>query len=145
MNLVILANARLVRDPELKTVGDNFNICEFTVAVKRNYQKQGEEEKSDFIRCKVLGKRAEIISKYFQKGSVITIKNGEIQTGSYEKDGKPVYTTEVIVNDFEFPLGNPKKDGNTTAQSAPATKTEPSKKDGSTGFSIDDTEDDLPF
>ena len=28
--------------------------------------------------------------------------NGTIQTGSYEKDGKTVYTTDVLVNGFEF-------------------------------------------
>ena len=27
---------------------------------------------------------------------------GEIRTGSYEKDGKKVYTTDVVVSEFEF-------------------------------------------
>ena len=34
-----------------------------------------------------------------KKGSKVCV-NGKIQTGSYEKDGRTVYTTEVIANNY---------------------------------------------
>lgn len=102
MNKVILTNGRLVRDVELKTVGD-LPIAKFTVAMDRQFDK----DKSDFINCVAFGKRAETIEKFFGKGSLINIE-GKIQTGSYEKDGRKVYTFEVAVDNFEFLKGSKK-------------------------------------
>ena len=42
-----------------------------------------------------------MIKKYFGKGNGILVE-GHIQTGSYEKDGKKVYTTDVVVERVEF-------------------------------------------
>ena len=36
-----------------------------------------------------------------RKGSLIDI-TGRIQTGSYEKDGQRIYTTDVVVEKFHF-------------------------------------------
>ena len=45
---------------------------------------------------------AENITKYFHKGSRIGL-TGRLQTGDYEKqDGTKVYTTDVIVEKFDF-------------------------------------------
>ena len=42
------------------------------------------------------------MKKYLIKGSQIAI-DGRIQTGSYDgQDGKKVYTTDVIVENFQF-------------------------------------------
>ena len=72
-------------------------IGRFTLAVNRRKKEDG----ADFIRCKVWNRQAEIMSKYVGKGHRIAIE-GRIETGSYKKDGKTVYTTEVVVEDFEF-------------------------------------------
>lgn len=48
------------------------------------------------------GKTAENIGNYFHKGNRIAI-TGHIQTGSYEnKEGTRVYTTDVVVDSFDF-------------------------------------------
>lgn len=106
MNKVILTNTRLVRDVDLKKSGD-LSIARFTVAHSRSFDK----EKSDFINCVAFGKRADTISKYFAKGSLIALE-GKIQTGFYEKDGKKINTFDVIVDNFEFPKGNKGNSGN---------------------------------
>lgn len=100
MNEVILMG-RLTREPELRNGSTGTAILGFTLAVNRKFNKEGEEKQADFIMCKAFGKTAENIQRFFTKGNLIIII-GRIQTGSYDKDGQKVYTTDVIVNSFEF-------------------------------------------
>lgn len=100
MNEVILMG-RFTREPELKFGASGVAILGFTLAVNRKFNKEGEEKQSDFILCKAFGKTAENMAKFFAKGN-LAIVMGRIQTGSYDKDGQKVYTTDVIVNSFEF-------------------------------------------
>lgn len=93
MNKVFITG-RLTKDVLLTQSGETA-IARFTTAVDR------VKEGADFISCVAFGKTAETISKYMAKGSKI-IAEGHIQTGSYEKDGQKVYTTDVIVDRFEF-------------------------------------------
>lgn len=71
------------------------------VATKRNYKNQNGDYESDFIRCVAYRDTAELINKYFQKGSGIIIE-GQIKTGSYESEGKKVFTTDVMVEHVDF-------------------------------------------
>ena len=101
MNSVNLSG-RLTREPEIRTTNDGKSIATFTVACDRRF-KSDNGPSADFIRCIAFGKPAEVIEKYMHKGSGIEIL-GQIQTGSYKnKDGNTVYTTDVIVEAFEFP------------------------------------------
>ena len=60
------------------------------------------EQSADFIRCVCFGKPAEFAEKYLRKGIKIAI-TGHIQTGSYtDRDGRKVYTTDVVVENQEF-------------------------------------------
>lgn len=104
MNKVVLIG-NLTKDPELNfTAGSGTAVARFTVAVAR--MKKGE---SDFISCIAFGKTAETIAQYFFKGSKIALE-GHIQTGSYDaKDGTKRYTTDVIIDRFEF-VGSNKND-----------------------------------
>ena len=86
---------RITKQLEYNLVRDT-GYTAFSLAVNRD--KKGE---SDFIRCIAFGKTAETLCQYLNKGDQIAV-NGRIQTGSYEKDGKKVYTTDVIVNRFWF-------------------------------------------
>lgn len=98
MNNVALIG-RLVRDPELSYTTSQTALCKFTIAVDRQSK---EEKTADFIRIVVWGKQAENCDRYLFKGKQVAV-NGRIQTGSYkDKDGKTVYTTDVIANNVEF-------------------------------------------
>lgn len=98
MNNVILIG-RLTKDPELSYTTSQTALCKFTIAVDRQSK---EEKTADFIRIVVWGKQAENCDRYFFKGKQVAV-NGRIQTGSYkDKDGKTVYTTDVIANNVEF-------------------------------------------
>ena len=108
MNKVILIG-RLVRDPELKYTQSNQAVCKFTLAVDKNLSKDKREDAeaagrptADFPRVVVWGKAGENASRYLFKGSQCAV-DGRIQTGSYQdKDGKTIYTTDVIADRVEF-------------------------------------------
>lgn len=101
MNKTILIG-RMVKDPNLTyAAGTGTAVCRFTLAVTRPFKR----DETDFIRCVAFNKTAETIGQYLVKGRQIAV-SGNIRTGSYEaQDGTKRYTTDVVVENFEF-IGN---------------------------------------
>lgn len=101
MNKVVLIG-RLTADPNLSyAAGTGTAVCRFTLAVTRPFKR----DETDFIRCVAFNKTAETIGQYLTKGRQIAV-SGNIRTGSYEaQDGTKRYTTDVVVENFEF-IGN---------------------------------------
>lgn len=102
MNKVILMG-RLTRDPDVRwTQGpEQSAVARYTLAVDRRFQKEGGET-ADFIGCVAFGRQAEFAEKYLRQGTKIAI-TGRIQTGSYtNREGRKVYTTDVVVEEQEF-------------------------------------------
>ena len=97
MNNIVLIG-RITKDPELKYTNNGKGNTRFTLAVQRN------KDETDFINCVAWEKTAENIAEYIKKGSQIAVQ-GSIRTGSYEKDGRTIYTTDVWVYKFDF-VGN---------------------------------------
>ena len=158
MNLVVLIG-NLTRDPEVRYSQSQMAIAKFTIAINR-YVKDGDNQ-ADYIRVTAFGKQGELVETYLKKGNKVAIE-GRIQTGSYEdKDGKTVYTTDVIANRIEFvekrgqgggerPFGNNEPSfgnnfdapqNNPPSKQAPAV--EPEIPEGFSSF--DDDDDDVPF
>ena len=106
MNKVILIG-RTVADPELRyAAGSGTAVCKFTLAITRQFKK----DETDFIRCVAFNKAAENITQYITKGRQLAV-TGSIRTGSYDaQDGTKRYTTDVMVESFEF-IGNNKDNG----------------------------------
>lgn len=157
MNKAMLLG-RLTSDPEVRqTTGSNsMCIARYTLAVNRPKDKDGNQQ-ADFIRCVCFGKRGEFAGKYLKKGTQIAI-SGRIQTGSYDdKDGKKVYTTDIIVDEHYFcGSGNGNSGQNAgftpTNESAPREFTNPtyqgqqsSMNDGFMPVDEDFDDGDLPF
>lgn len=95
MNNVVLIG-RLTKDVELRYTdgAEPKAIARFTLAVNR----MGKKDEADFINCLAFGRTAEFMEKYTGKGKLTAI-NGRIHTGSYtNKEGKTVYTTNVIAD-----------------------------------------------
>lgn len=107
MNVVIL-QGRITKDLELRQTTSGKEVLRFTVAVDR-YSKDREND-TDFISCVAFGKSASFIGNNFFKGRMIAIE-GNIKTGSYEKNGQKVYTTDVIVDKAHF-CGDRQTNGN---------------------------------
>lgn len=99
LNKVILIG-RLCKDVENRIAAGkdgDLSISRYTLAVDR----KGKKDETDFINCVCFGKTADFASKYLIKGMKVAIE-GRIQTGKYEKDGRTVYTTDVVVENHEF-------------------------------------------
>ena len=136
MNKVILMG-RLTREVETRYSGETA-VSRYSLAVDRKYKREGEPT-ADFINCVAFGKNAEFAEKYLKKGMKIAV-TGRIQTGSYtDKDGKKVYTTDVIVEEHEFAESK----GSATNENEQV----PTFKPDANGFvSIPDgVEEELPF
>lgn len=89
---------RLTADPEIKQTPNGKMVCQFSIAVNR----KGKDQPTDFINCVAWEKSAELLSKYFRKGSSICVV-GEIQVRQWkDKDGGNRYATEVRVSEINF-------------------------------------------
>lgn len=102
MNRIVLVG-RLTKDPEMKIFEETKKmVAKFILAVERPFKNSEGERETDFIPVAFWGKKAEVISKHFEKGRLISI-TGRLQTGSYEdKDGKKIYVAEIIADEFQF-------------------------------------------
>ena len=131
MNYVSLLG-RLTRDVEVTYTQSGKAYTRFSLAVSRGTSNRDEV---DFINCIAWEKRAETISQYFKKGSRILVQ-GRITTGSYEKNGETRYTTDVVVNNFDFieTKSSEGNYGNNFSKNEPTVVDEPV-----------DSEDDFPF
>ena len=136
MNRVILMG-RLTKNPEIKYAGkeNNMAVARYTLAVNRRYKREREQE-ADFISCVTFGKSAEFAQKYLRKGMRIVI-SGRISTGNYkDKDGKTIYTTDVIVEEHEFAQNK---------ESNPSSETEKEAGNDSDGFMNVPDDEEIPF
>lgn len=100
INRVVMVG-RLTKDVELKYTQSGTAVCSFNLAVNRQFKNDKGEREVDFINCVMWRKSAENFANFTHKGSLIGVE-GRIQTGSYEKAGQKVYTTNVVVENFSL-------------------------------------------
>ena len=123
---------RITAKPELNYTANQTAVTKFTIAVDRQTKDGG----ADFIRVTVFGRQAENICRYMDKGRQIAVE-GRITTGSYKnKDGKTVYTQDVVIDHTEFLGGNSEPRDQTARQI---------EEDASALFGLNSLPDDIPF
>lgn len=138
MNKVFLIG-RLTQDPQASTLDSGHSYCRFSIAVNRNYSRDGEN-RADFINIITWDALASNCVKYLVKGSQVAVV-GSIQTGSYEKDGVKRQTFDIRADQVEF-LSRANSNGAAT-QAPSATR--------SSGHDIDELrevqadDNDMPF
>lgn len=94
MNIAVISG-RTTSEIELKYTTNGTAVGTVTVAVDRDFQKDGKKE-TDFIPVVIWGKTAEFAATYIAKGKRMEA-SGRIQVRSYEaKDGSKRYVTELI-------------------------------------------------
>src|SRR6476620_6234294 len=111
VNKVILVG-HLGADPDMRYTPSGQGVCEMRIATSESWNdKNGQrQERTEWHRIVVWGKRAEGCSKYLSKGRQIYVE-GRIQTRSYDdKDGNKRYITEIIAADVQF-LGGGGREG----------------------------------
>src|SRR4051794_39155779 len=111
VNKVILVG-NLGADPDMRYTPSGQGVCELRIATSESWNdKNGQrQERTEWHRIVVWGKRAEVCSKYLAKGRQVFVE-GRIQTRTYDdKDGNKRYITEIIANDVQF-LGGGNREG----------------------------------
>ncbi|MET4562210.1 single-strand DNA-binding protein [Lysinibacillus parviboronicapiens] len=92
---------RVTKDLELRFTQSGIASTKFTLAVNRTFKNAQGEQEADFISIQAWRKQAENAANFLKKGSLIGV-TGKIQTGSYEKDGVRIYTTDVVADSIQF-------------------------------------------
>lgn len=132
MNHVVLIG-RLVRDPELRYTPSGVAVCNFTIAVDREFKVEGQQD-ADFIPIVVWQKLAETCANHLKKGRLVAVE-GRLQIRSYDtKDGQKRKVAEVYASTVQF-LDRAKEDG----ESRPASSGQESSEEW------DGNLDSLPF
>ena len=101
MNKVFLIG-NLTRDPELRETASGVAVCNFSIAVGRNYTQGDGERQTDFFNCVAWRGIAENIHQYCKKGNKVAV-TGSIQLRNYE-DNQGIKRTavDIITQDIEF-------------------------------------------
>ena len=137
---------RLTKDVELKYTPANQAVAQFTLAVNRTFKNANGERESDFINCVIWRKSAENFANWAKKGALIGI-TGRIQTRNYEnQQGKRVYITEVIAENFQMLESRNQQQGQQQSQPQQATQQQAKQPDPFSGGAPTSLNDDsLPF
>jgi len=149
-NKVILMG-NMTRDPQLSYLPSNTAVVEFGIAVNRTFRKQdgSQGEEVCYVDCQMFGKRAEVVNKYFQKGTPIFLE-GRLKFDSWQaQDGSKRSKLRVFVENFEF-VGSRQGGGQTGGgygqqqqqQRQPQQQQAPQQDFDSPAF---DPTDDIPF
>ena len=129
LKMEIIGN--LTKDPETRTTNSGMEVCSFTVASSR---KVNGEDKTDFVRVSVFGKRAAPCATYLAKGRKVYVCGIPSASAYTNRNGDTVAQIDIIANEIEF-LSSKSEQPHDTAQYEPAPKT---------GFTeVED--DELPF
>jgi len=163
INKVILIG-NLGRDPEVRYTPNGSAICNISVATTRNWKDKtsGDKvEETEWHRVVFYDRLAEIAGEYLKKGRPGYVE-GRLKTRKWQdKEGKDVYTTEVIATEMQL-LGGREGMGGGDAMddrgdnrgesrapaarsAAPAQRPAPTKPASKTATGFDDMDDDIPF
>ena len=151
LNRIVLMG-RLTRDPELRKTQLDTSVCSFSLAVDRDYKKDGEKKETDFIDIVAWRATAEFVSKFFAKGRMAVVE-GRLQIRDWtDKEGNKRRSAEVVADNLYF--GDSRRDnggeggsytGGNSGYSAPAGGYA-APVGGASGFAeIDEEDGDLPF
>lgn len=133
---------RTTKDIDLRYSQNGTAVARFTLAINDRFNK----DEANFINCVAFKKTAELIAQYVKKGHQIGVE-GRVQTGSYEKDGQRIYTTDIIVNNVQFLESRNHSQPNNSQQQVNAYNNEVKQAQSfeNEGQQIDVNSDDLPF
>jgi len=139
VNKVILLG-NVGRDPEVRYSANGDAIANLSIATTERWKDKasGEmQEKTEWHRLSVFGRKAEVISEYVRKGSSLFVE-GRLQTRKWtDKDGNDKYTTEIVVDNFQF-VGKAPGQDNEPAAPARNSRSKPSQN-------AVEPDDDIPF
>ncbi len=146
INKVILVG-HLGKDPEVRHLDGNVTVASFPLATSESYNKDGKRiEQTEWHNIVMWRGLADVAAKYLQKGKLVYIE-GKLRTRSFEdKEGHKKFSTEIVAENFTM-LGR-KSDFEGSSNSSESVESESTGGRSTTKsneYSIDASEDDLPF
>ena len=98
----VLLMGRLTRAPELRYTQTNVPVCTITLAVERDFAKQGEKREADFVDVVCWRGCAEFVSRYFGKGQLVAC-DGRLQSRKWQdQHGQNRVSFEVVADNVYF-------------------------------------------
>ena len=103
LNKVLLIG-NLTRDPDVRMMSNGRPVCNFGLALNRNYKDSegNRKEEVTFVDVECFGPRAEAVAKFFTKGRSIFVE-GRLKLDQWEsKEGEKRSAIRVVLDNFEF-------------------------------------------
>lgn len=141
-NKVILGG-RLTADPELKTTQSGIAVVSFSIAVNRRYKNASQQTEADFFNVTAWRSTAELVSRYFRKGSSICVV-GTIQNSTWtDQQNVKHYRTDIVADEVMFVDSRSESGASDDAGFAAPSFSTPAAN--APKFEEIKTDDDLPF
>ena len=133
---------RLVRDVEVRFVPNSgTKVCNFTIAVNRDFTQADGKRGTDFIDIQVWNKQADTCENYLQKGHLVSVQ-GAIRIDSYT-DKLGTKRRSFVINANRVQFLTPKGNSNNEIKSNEPNFEVPQGLDPQGFQAVDD--DDMPF
>lgn len=134
----ITITGRLTHDPELRKTQSDISVVSFSIACQRDFKNGNNERETDFFNVTAWRATADFITRYFAKGSLITV-DGRLESRKYtDRDGNNRVAVEIKADNVYF--GDSKGDGQKPAEAGSGGEFIPDFSAGG-----EEEEDDLPF
>jgi len=107
-NFTVL-EGNLVRDPEVKTIGDK-TLCKLVIASNRQYTKKDgtKVDEANFFDVAMWGKLGETCSKYLKKGSRVLVSGNLCKDIWKTAEGETKSNTYINAKEVNFLNGGNK-------------------------------------
>lgn len=100
LNRIVLIG-RLTRDPELRYTSNGTPVCNFTLAVERNYTNRDGDRDVDFINIVTWRGLAENCARHLGKGRLVGV-DGSLQIRKSENNNRTYINPEVNADNVRF-------------------------------------------
>ncbi|RCW44136.1 MULTISPECIES: single-stranded DNA-binding protein [unclassified Halanaerobium] len=100
LNRIVLIG-RLTRDPELRYTSNGTPVCNFTLAVERNYTNRQGERDVDFIKIVTWRGLAENCARHLGKGRLVGV-DGSLHIRKSENNNRTYINPEVTADNVRF-------------------------------------------
>jgi single-strand DNA-binding protein len=104
LNKVFLIG-NLTRDPELRVTPKGTAICQFGIAVNRQFKDESgaTRDETTFVDIEAWGKQGELVSKYLSKGSLAMVE-GRLKFDQWEDktSGQKRSKLKVVLDNVQF-------------------------------------------
>ena len=154
LNKVFLIG-NLTRDPELRVTPKGTAICQFGIAVNRQFKDDSGalRDETTFVDIEAWGKQGELVAKYLSKGSLAMVE-GRLKLDQWEdKNTKEKRSRmKVVLEQFQF-LGDGRGGGggggaptsSDEGGSSPERHSPPPRSSGRPAAAPENLDEDVPF